>query len=138
MAMSAFGDKAEPPTEERLAEVVGPGIDLWRLLVERVSEAHAPITGHWGFPGKKYGWSLALKRKKRGVVYLLPVEGGFRASTALGEKAVAAALASDLPAETVRAIEEADRFAEGRAFRAEIESEADIDAVMAVLGFKMA
>jgi len=138
MAMSAFGDKAKPPTEERLAETVGPGIGLWRSLVARVSEAHAPIREYWGFPGKKYGWSLALKRRKRGVVYLLPVEGGFRASTALGEKAVAAALQADLPAKTVRAIEQADRFAEGRAFRAEIESEADIDAVMAVLGFKMA
>ena len=45
----------------------------------------------WSWSGKNYGWSLALQRKKRTLVYLIPGEGFFTASTALGEKACAAA-----------------------------------------------
>lgn len=48
----------------------------------------------WGFSGKKWGWGLRLKQKKRAVVYLTPTNGHFWAGFALGQKAVDAAFDS--------------------------------------------
>ena len=56
----------------------------------------------------------------------------------LGEKAVAAAHASDLPQSLLEIIDGSQKYAEGRAVRLELRSAADLDNVTAVAAIKMA
>lgn len=137
MSLSAFEDKTQPPEEEEVAEVLGRSQAAWRCLREELAKAYPPLVEEWIYPSKKWGWTLRLKRKRRAIVYLTPHDRYFVAGTALGERAVAAALTDDLPDEVRERIENAERFAEGRAFRVEVRTKKDAVVVEQVLPYKM-
>ena len=98
MALSAFDDKAKQPKPKELAEVLGGSASLWDDLVTNIASRFDPLTQDWGYSGKKWGWALRLKHKKRAVLYMTPCDGFFVVGFALGQKAVDAAHASKLPA----------------------------------------
>jgi hypothetical protein len=134
----AFNDKTRQPTPAALAGALKKAQGLWEELVRLISDQHAPITREWIYGGSKYGWSLRLKQKKRAVVYLTPCDGYFRAALALGEKAVRAAGDGVLSARERELIDEAPRYAEGRAIRIEIRRPADVLSVARFTALKMA
>ena len=138
MALSAFDDKAHPPTDEQVQVVLGRSGDRWTQLKEELQAAYGPLEEKWGYPGAKYGWSLALKNKKRALIYLGPRQKHFTASTALGDKAARLGLDSDLPDTGKALIRDAQKFPEGRAFRIEVRTKKDVAVALAVVGFKMA
>jgi hypothetical protein len=134
----AFNDKTQQPTAAKLNVVLKRSNALWEQLVDLVSDQHAPIARDWIYGGSKYGWSLRLKQKKRAVVYLTPCAGYFRASLALGEKAVRAAQEDVLSASELALIDRAPRFAEGRAIRIEVRHAGDVRTVAKIAAIKMA
>ena len=138
MAFSAFDDKAREPTPAAVAEVLDSSADLWIDLRNQVASHFDPLAEDWVFSGKKWGWALRLKQKKRAVLYLTPSTGFFFAGFALGEKAVAAAHTSDLPKHLLEAIDDSQKYAEGRAVRLEVRSPADVDNVIKLAAIKMA
>ncbi len=133
-----FDNQAKTPTTAELADVLGPAGRLWDQLKEHVAVQHAPIDEEWVFGGKNHGWALRLKQKKRAVLYLKSLSGWFRASFAFGEKAVAAARLSALPAPVKDLIEQAPRYAEGRAIRIEVRTARDVGIVEKLAVIKMA
>jgi uncharacterized protein DUF3788 len=138
MTSAFFLEKSNAPTAPALAAALGSKAPLWRELTHGIGEQHAPITEQWVYSGKNLGWSLRLKQTKRAVVYLTPVAGGFRASLAMGEKAVRAAHESALPQAILRLIDEAPKYAEGRAVRLDVKHAADVKYVMELAAIKMA
>jgi hypothetical protein len=138
MTNAFFLEKSQSPSASALAIALGSTSAFWRELTRGIAEQHAPITEEWVYSGKTYGWSLRLKRKKRAVVYLTPLADGFRASFALGERAVHAARESALPKPVLRLIDEAPRYAEGRAVRMEVKRASDVKYVMQLAAIKMA
>ena len=83
-------------------------------------------------------WTLQLRGKKRTVAWLTPRSKHFLVSMAYGEKAAAAARASDLPDETKTLIETAEKYAEGRAVRLEIRFRKDAEIARKVAAVRMA
>ena len=138
MAFSALDDKARKPTDADVAEVLGDASHLWTDLKGLLASQFDPLAEDWTFSGKKWGWSLRLKHKKRAVLYMTPSMGFFYVGFALGEKAVAAAHASDLPQSLLEIIDGSQKYAEGRAVRLEVRSAADLDSVTNVAVIKMA
>ena len=138
MAFSAFDDEVREPTDTDVAEVLGDTSHLWTDLRALMVSQFDPLAEDWTFSGKKWGWSLRLKHKKRAVLYMTPSTGFFYVGFALGEKAVAAAHASDLPQSLLEIIDGSQKYAEGRAVRLELRSAADLDNVTAVAAIKMA
>ena len=138
MATSVFADKASPPDTRELAAALGPAGTWWEELVTALAARYEPLTETWKFGGKQWGWTLQLKRRKRTVLYLTPCEGHFIAGFALGEKAVKAAPQSDLPASVLTVIDEARKYAEGRAVRLEVRRKVDIESVEKIAAAKMA
>ncbi len=138
MALSAFEDKAHPPTEEDLKVVLGKAHSLWLKLQKYVESKFAPISSEWGYSGKAYGWGLRLKSEKRAVLYMTPCRGYFLASFALGEKAVAAAHVSKLSSQLIDLIDRAPKYAEGRGVRLEVRSAADLRQIELLAAIKMA
>ncbi len=129
MAFSAFVDKAHQPTEKDLRSVLGRSYPAWVRLIERVSDRIAPISQVWGFTSASTGWGLRLKRKDRIILYMTPREDHFLVSFALGEKAVAAARTLKLPANILKAIESAPKYAEGRGVRLEVRLAREVSAL---------
>jgi hypothetical protein len=138
MAPCQFDDKSKKPGEAELAEALGRAAGLWNELKRQAAALFDPLVEEWVFGGKKHGWALRLVHKKRAVLYMKACEGYFRASFALGEKAVRAAHESDLPASVLKIIDEAPKYAEGRGVRLEIRTAEDVRSSLKIAEIKMA
>lgn len=138
MALSAFDDRTREPNSEGLYEVLGDAAEMWTRLIVEVRMEFDPLAEDWVFSGKKWGWALRLKHKKRAVLYMTPTHGSFLVGFALGEKAVAAARGGALPQSILKCIDGAQKYAEGRAVRFEVRSDHDVDNVIEVARIKMA
>lgn len=126
---NAFIGQPKPPTDKQLSAALGPAKSLWdQLLTELADKLKLPAL-EWNSYSKKAGWSLRVKRGDRTILYLAPFHRAFRASFALGDKAVQAAKASGLPKPVLKIIEEAKKYAEGTAVRIDVDNVEDIDVV---------
>ncbi len=138
MALSIFDDKAHPPQEADLKQALGKTYKLWCTLRDHVVKEYAPISPEWGYASKSTGWGLRLKGEKRAVLYMTPCKGYFLASFALGEKAVAAAHASNLPDSVLDVIDKSPKYAEGRGVRLEVRTAKDVESIKKLAVIKMA
>jgi hypothetical protein len=133
---NAFIGKPKKPTEAELSAELGASKTLWDLLVKDLAAEHK-LTQEWNSYSKKAGWSLRLKLRDRNIVYLSPLRGSFRASFALGDKAVKAALVGGLPKPVIQLIKEAKRYAEGTAVRIDVTSLEDVEIVKKLAAIKL-
>jgi hypothetical protein len=138
MALSAFDDKSKRPKPSDLKKTLGRTYTHWDDLTKHVATEFSPLDEKWGFGGAKWGWALALKQKKRTVLYMTPCEKHFLVGFVLGEKAVKAAHDVKLPALVLKMIDGARKYAEGRAIRLEIRNKKDLDTVKKLAAVKMA
>jgi hypothetical protein len=138
MALSAFDDKAKKPSKRALRTTLGRTSTHWDNLIAHIASEYSPLAETWNFAGAAWGWSLRLKQKKRTVLYMTPCRGHFLVGFALGEKAVKAAHDSGLPDEVLSLIDEAKKYAEGRAVRLEIRNKRNLEVAKAIAAVKMA
>jgi hypothetical protein len=129
LAPNAFIGKPAPPTASELATALRKSSLLWERLIRELKTAQLIDGQEWHSYSKKAGWSLKLKRDDRVILYMSPLDGCFRASFALGEKALQAARASGLSAATLKLLAEAKKYAEGTAARIEVRSAEDVETV---------
>ena len=134
---NAFIGKTEPPTEREVTAVLGAAKALWEQLLAEMAGERKLTAREWNTSSPKLGWSLRVKRGDRIIVYLAPLHGCFRASFALGDKVVQAALASGLPKPVVKAIKAAKKYGEGTAVRIEVSSFEDIAVVKKLAELKL-
>ncbi|MGA2673653.1 MAG: DUF3788 domain-containing protein [Terracidiphilus sp.] len=134
---NAFIGKAAQPTPEELSAALGPAADVWNQFLDRMAE-QGVAEQEWASSSPKYGWSLLLEVKKRRIVYLSPCAGCFRTSFVLGDRAVAAALASDLPNAVLQTIQKAPRYGEGTGIRLMVKAAKDLPAICKLALIKLA
>jgi hypothetical protein len=138
MALSAFDDRSRQPGDDDLALKLGDTAIHWNELKRLIALRFGPITFEWGYSSKSTGWGLRLKGEKRTVMYMTPCEGYFLASFALGEKAVKAAHASDIPVSVLDIIDGSKKYAEGRGVRLEVRTAMDVSNIEKIAIIKMA
>lgn len=138
MALSAFAEKARPPSAAEVARVLGAAARPWDELRSHVAGAFPPVSEEWGYPGEKYGWSLRLKRKDRALLYLTPREGRFLVGIVLGEKAVAALAGSGVSEQVLALFRAAKTYVEGTGIRLEVGPDDDLDDLRRLLVLKAA
>jgi hypothetical protein len=126
---NAFIGKPKPPTDAELSAALGPARLLWDQLLDDLAEELKVTLREWNSYSKKAGWSLRVRYGERVILYLAPFQGSFRASFALGDKAVQAAKASGLPKPMLKIIESAKKYAEGTAVRIDVDNVEDIHVV---------
>jgi Protein of unknown function (DUF3788) len=133
-----FIDKSTRPTDAAVEDAIGSGFPLWVALRAALAGAFDPVDEDWTFSGKRYGWSLRLRRRDRPIAYLTPLAGRFRASLALPERTVDAALAADLPPAVRSTVASARTYPEGRAVRLVVTSGEDVASILALARIRMA
>jgi hypothetical protein len=129
LAPNAFIGKPAPPTSSEMSAALGKTSVLWERLISELKSSRLINGQEWHSYSKKAGWSLKLLRGERVILYMSPLDGCFRASFALGDKALQAARASGLSPATLKLLAEAKRYAEGTAVRIEVHSAEDVETV---------
>ncbi len=137
MQANAFAGQAKRPTQKALESALGECSALWQRLVLELTKELKLDSEEWNSSGLKHGWALRLQRKKRNIVYLGPRKGWFLASFILGDKAIAAARKSELPAFVLKMIAEAKRYGEGTPVRIEVNKAEDLDPVKILAKIKV-
>ena len=138
MASSVFGDKATAPDEVGLAAALGPAGARWAATIEELGRSFQPLEVSWSYGGKAHGWSLRCSHWGRPVVYLTPLDQAFRASLALPERAMPAALEAGLPADVHDLVSAAPAYPEGRGVRLPITSDDDVASLLVLVRIRMA
>jgi hypothetical protein len=129
---------AKPASPAALAAALGDSAPLWRQLVAGLSSDFPGLRQEWKPSKLEFGSLCLLKLKDRTLLYLIPRNGDFEVSVVLGERAVALALAGDLPAGTKRQLSEARQYAEGRGIRFPVTSSGDVATAHHLVAFKVA
>jgi len=137
-AGNAFIGRKSAPTEADLTEALGPARPLWDDLTAGLASEYGIEPEEWSSYSPKAGWSLPLRLGKRRIVYLSPCRHCFRASFALGDKAVAAARKGHLPGRVLKLLDQAKRYAEGTALRIEVRGPGDVRVVKQLAAIKLA
>lgn len=133
---NAFIGHEKEPADREVNAALGAAKPPWNQLLAELTADHK-LTREWNCYSIKAGWSLRLKRLERNIVYLSPSRGGFMASFALGDKAIQAARASNLPSQVLKAIAGAKKYAEGTAVRIEVKGTEDIAAIKRLVEIKL-
>ncbi|MDR3773830.1 MAG: DUF3788 family protein [Terracidiphilus sp.] len=134
---NAFIGRADQPTDREVAAALGATATLWEQLVGWLATEKGVAEREWKSISPKYGWALRLKLKKRTIVYMGPCAGCFRVSFVLGERAVAAARQSGLPAAVTKALDEAPKYAEGTGVRLVVKKQKDLAGIRKLAGIKL-
>ncbi len=133
---NAFIGKKTQPTPKEVTAQLGSAITSWNELIVWL-KGQGIECKEWKSVSPKYGWSLRPSLKARTIVYLGPCANCFRASFVLGDKAVAAAKASDLPRPLLEHIANARRYAEGTGVQMIVREPADLRAVEKLVEIKL-
>jgi hypothetical protein len=136
-SQNAFAGQAEQPTQKAVETALGNSSVLWKQLVVELKEELRLDGEEWNSSGLKYGWSLRLQLKKRNIVYLGPRAGAFVAALILGDKAIAVARKSELPAYVLRMMAETKRYGEGTPVRVEVSKPEDLGPVKILAKIKV-
>jgi hypothetical protein len=137
VSQNAFAGQAEPPTQKAVETVLGQSHPLWKQLVAELKQELKLDGEEWNSSGLKYGWSFRLQLKKRNIVYLGPRSGSFMTAFVLGDKAVAVARKSNLPAYVLKMIAQAKRYGEGTPVRIEVSKLEDLEPVKVLAKIKI-
>ena len=137
MTPNAFIGRPTAPTEADLVAALGPAKTLWDALAIDLAHELGLAAREWKCVGRKYGWSLRLKRGKRNILHLSPCQGCFRVAIILGDKAVAAARASRLGRAAAKLIDEAPRYPEGTGIRLEVTRAKDLPLISKLARIKL-
>lgn len=137
LAPNAFAGQTKKPDAKALEKSLGPSLSLWQSLVVDLKHDLKIDTAEWHTGSAKLGWSLRLQVRKRNIVYLGPREGSFIAAFALGDRAIAAAVASELPAYVLKNISGSRRYAEGTAVRIEVRTAEHVEIVKKLAKIKL-
>ena len=138
MTQNPVHDKSKPPTDGDLAKALGRSKARWDELIAHIEATYAPVTYKWLPPYKEFAWVLRLIRKKRTILYLTPCRRYFLCAFVLGGKATDAARAAGLPADVMAIINDAPVYGEGRGFRLEVRTKADVETMKQLAAIKMA
>jgi hypothetical protein len=134
---NAFLGQSAAPSAAEVSTALGLANTVWQELVDWLSE-ESGVEQEWKSSGKKYGWSLRLKIKKRNILYLSPCVGCFRAAFIFGDKAMVAARQSNLTESTLQLLDSAPRYPEGTGLRLLVQSTDDLAEIRKLARIKLA
>jgi len=136
--ISIFCDKSIVPQDPDLVENLGNSYILWKQIHAYVLSKYPKGLTEWNYPGKKYGWILRIKDKKRAIIYFLPRDQYFKVAFVFGQKATDCVLNSDISADIKTELEQATKYAEGRGIRIDVKNDLILPDIKRLVEIKLA
>ena len=133
---NTFIGRKTQPSAKALAATLGDSLDIWKELTRWLAGIGIS-TKEWHSVSPKYGWALRPKLKSRTILYLSPGAACFCVSLVLGDRAVAAARASDLPKAVLKEIAGSRRYAEGTGVRLLVKTAEDLAPIRTLVEIKL-
>jgi hypothetical protein len=128
--------KVKASSEAELRAVLGPAFALWSGILRVVEDACTPVDQVWKPSKAEFGRMCLLQHKKRTLLYLTPDKKKVWVAIVLGERALALAMASSLPAAIKKMFSQAQPYAEGRGIRFPVSSLNDIPVIAKLVEIK--
>ena len=138
MALSAFGDKTKPPTDDDLAVTLNSTFVFWNELKRLIASTFSPLSIGWRFCQQENGVGITARAGEANHLLHDPMRRLLHSLFAFGEKAVRAAHETDLPVSVLGVIDITKKYAEGRGARLEVRSAEDVRNVEKLAAVKMA
>ena len=113
------------PSPEEIRNGLGSQWETWQELNQFVIETFKAAS-ELKFYGKNYGWAVRYRKGGKAFISLYPGMDGFAVQIILGENEIAEARQGELSQGTLRAIEAANPYPEGRWLFIEIQSGQDM------------
>jgi len=135
--MKSAADANSAPSAHALKTALGPAQAAWDALVAEFRAAYVPLELDWKPAKTEFGVFCRLRQGDRNLVYLIPGGGNFEVAVVLGERAVALALESDLPATFKKLIRDARPYAEGRGIRFPVHGVESVPVVDQLVALKL-
>lgn len=82
-----LGDKSQFPTDEVIFSHLGKAKPLWVALFRYLDEEHPDFTREWRYYNDGKRWLMKAQHKKKTVFWLSVIEGSFRTTFYIHEKA---------------------------------------------------
>jgi len=137
MSESIFDNKTIKPGTNDLNKVLGISSEYWNDFRRHIEEKFGPLTEDWKFYNQKSGWILKVLKKKRNLIFMIPVEDYFKITFVFGDKAVLVAEKSDLPREIINTLKDARKYMEGRGIQIEVKDLEDVKNIKKLVEIKV-
>ncbi|MFC1564752.1 DUF3788 domain-containing protein [candidate division KSB1 bacterium] len=137
MEFSVFEYASGMPDEAALKKALGDSFIFWQDIKDTLTDEYGEFSEEWKCPMKKHGWGLRLKKKKRNIIYLGPLNGYFRIAFILGDRAVLAVEDSALPDSIKEELKSSKKYMEGKIIRLEVRSPEDVKIIKILARIKM-
>jgi hypothetical protein len=124
-----FMDQERKPTEQTLQTALGVAYGPYSKLLG-LAGGYAQS---WAF-GRSGGWMLKVHDRKKALLYLIPLHGGFRASMAIREAERDAFLADGQLASIRAKLEESRKCPEGFALQFDVTDASELAPLAAFVG----
>jgi hypothetical protein len=131
-----FPDKATPPTDASLKQLLGSCWRLWVTLRDHILQSYPQLGEEWKFPGAKYGWNYRIRDKQRVTIYFIPKKNGFEVAFVFGPKATDAVMGSQVSQTIKDDLSAARVYAEGRGIRLTVTNKNDLKDIKTLVTIK--
>jgi hypothetical protein len=137
MAVSCFVNRDKHPVDTDLKDVLADTYLWWKDIVDHCYQHYSDISEVWNFSGKRYGWSLRIKLRKRNLIYLIPASGYFRFAFVFSSKGVEAVMNSAINDLIKHELVNARTYAEGTGFRMDVRDDLYLKDIKELIKIKM-
>ncbi len=132
-----LSDKSQFPTDQVIFSHLGKSQTLWASLFQYLAEAHPDFTREWRYYQDGKSWLMKVQHKKKTVFWLSIIEGSFRTTFYIHEKAKKTVEDSTLSEELKEQFRTGKSFGKIRAIRVAYKNKRDIDYAKELIGIKM-
>jgi hypothetical protein len=125
------------PNEVLVFSIIGDKSILWQGIISYLHDNHSDISEVWRFYNDGKCWLFRTLKKKKTIFWIGVIDGTFRITFWLGDKASPLIAQSDLPGKIKDDFENAKSYKIGRALSIKMEDKTDMDSVIKLIGIKL-
>ena len=129
-------DASEFPSEEIIFSHIGKTKPLWLALFDYIRNGHPEFAQEWRYYRDGRSWLMKVTRKKTTVFWLSIIQGTFRTTFYLSDKAEAALMSSGLSEELKEQFKSGKRYGKIRGVTVVYKAEKNIEDARILIGIK--
>jgi hypothetical protein len=137
MGQPILTDKHEFPTEEIIYSHIGKAKNLWHSLFEYVHTNHSDFSEEWRYYNDGKSWLLKVSRKSKTVFWISILQGAFRMTFYLTDRAEQAVMESPISDELKEQFRTGKRYNKIRGLTITFENEKDVEYAKSMIELKL-